>query len=219
MRRTTRHLLAPSLVCGIFMATYLLVRPYGDAGSPSETATAFASTAWVLAHICGGLALASVGWLALRLHDLNSDPTTRIARWSGLAGVVLVLPYYGAETFGLHAVGHLALTNPATLAVTGDIRNQPAALFMFGMGLLLLTATGTSIGVAASRSLHLRPNWAGWPLALMIAAFPAQFFVPPAGRIVFGIVYALSAVLFAGSLSLRRFPRASSNRAATSTGA
>lgn len=216
---TTRHLLLPTIGSGIFMALYLVARPYGDAGSHADTAQAFASTAWIIAHICGGLALAAIGQLGLRLHDLNGSTSARTARFSGLGGVILTLPYYGAETFGLHAVGHLALTNPAALEVAGDIRNQPAALFMFGMGLLLLTATGTSIGVAASRSLHLRPNWAGWPLALMIAAFPAQFFVPPAGRIVFGIVYALSAVLFAGSLSLRRFPRASSNRAATSTGA
>lgn len=201
MRVASRHLLAPTVGTGVLMAVYLLLRPYGDAGEPSEAARAFASTAWVVAHLCGALALASVGRLGLRLADLSDGVRARLARWTGLAGAVLVLPYFGAETFGLHAVGQRALTDPSALELVDQIRYQPAAVATFGLGLLLLSAAGIAIGSTA-RSLGMRA-WAAWPLGLAIAMFPAQFFVPPAGRVAFGIAYLAAAALFTvGALRL-----------------
>lgn len=197
MRDPARQLLAPTVGTGVLMAVYLLVRPYGDAGSESENAQAFASTAWLVAHVCGALALASVGRLGLRLADLTDSVAARVARWSGLAGAVLVLPYYGAETFALHVIGRQALTDPAALALAEEVRNVPVALATFGIGLVLLMVAGVAIGIAATRALALRPAWAAWPLAALIALFPVQFFVPPAGRMAFGVLYALAAALFA----------------------
>src|SRR3546814_18443724 len=105
----------------------MLARPYGAAGSDAQTAAAFASTAWVVSHVCGALALASVGRLGLRLADRSDTLTARTARWTGLGGAVLVLPYYGAETFGLHAIGTRAPQDPAPLSLSGEVRHQPAA--------------------------------------------------------------------------------------------
>lgn len=197
MRAPVRQLLAPTVGTGVLMAVYLLVRPYGDAGTETETAQAFASTAWLVAHVCGALALASVGRLGLRLSDLTDSVAARVARWSGLAGAVLVLPYYGAETFALHVIGRHALSDPAALALAEEVRNVPEALVTFGIGLVLLMVAGIAFGVAASRALSLRPDWAAWPLAVAIALFPVQFFAPPTVRIAFGVLYALAAALFA----------------------
>lgn len=205
MRDPARQLLAPTVGTGVLMAVYLLVRPYGDAGSESETAQAFASTAWLVAHVCGALALASVGRLGLRLADLTDSVAARVARSSGLAGAVLVLPYYGAETFALHVIGRRALTDPAALALAEEVRNVPVALATFGIGLVLLMVAGVAIGIAATRALALRPGWAAWPLAALTALFPVQFFVPPAGRMAFGVLYAASAaVLVLGVLRASR---------------
>lgn len=201
---TSRHLLAPTVGTGVLMAVYLLLRPYGDTGTDTEIARAFASTAWVLAHVSGALALASVGRLGLRLADLSDGVPARLARWAGLLGAVLVLPYYGAETFGLHAVGQRALTDPGVLEMTDAIRYQPVAVVMFGIGLLLLSVAGVAIALTATRSLAM-PSWSAWPLGLAIALFPVQFFVPPTGRMAFGIVYLLAAALFtAAAIGLPR---------------
>lgn len=198
MRHTTRHLLAPTVGTGVLMAAYLVLRPYGDAGTDAETAEAFAATAWVVSHLLGALALASAGRLALRLADLVDGVTARLARWSGLLGVVLVLPYYGAETFGLHAVGRQALTDPSALALAEEIRSQPLALATFGAGLILLSVAGVAIALTATRALGTPAGWT-WPLGLAIALFPAQFALPPAGRIAFSVAYLLVAALFAAA--------------------
>lgn len=199
MRTASRHLLAPTVGTGVLMAVYLLLRPYGDAGDETATAQAFASTAWVVAHVCGALALASVGRLGLRLADLVEGVPARLARWSGLLGAVLVLPYYGAETFGLHAVGRQALTDPSTLALAEEIRNQPVALATFGIGMILLSVSGVAIALSATRGLGM-PAWSAWPLGLAIALFPAQFALPPAGRIAFGVAYLIAAGLFTAAV-------------------
>ncbi|GAB2621401.1 hypothetical protein [Pseudactinotalea suaedae] len=197
MRATSHRLLAPTVGTGVLMAVYLLARPYGDAGSDFEVALAFASTAWVIAHVAGALALASVGRLGLRLADRSDSVSARVARLSGLVGTVLVLPYYGVETFALHVIGRRALTEPGLLALADEMRNHPVAMTMFGIGLVLISAAGVAIGIAASRALPLRPAWSAWPLAIAIALFPAQYFVAPAGRIGFGVVYAVAAAVFA----------------------
>ena len=184
-------LLAPVVGAGVFMAAYLLIRHYGDATSPTsaEAADAFASTRWIIAHVCGILAVASVARLVLRLSDVLESGIAQVGRWSGLAGAVLVLPYYGAETFGLYAVGTRAVEGDmSALDLVGDIRDNLTALAMFGIGLVLLALSG--IAIAATWQGHrLTPSWAAWPLGVLIAVFAAQFYLPPAGRISYGIIW------------------------------
>ncbi|MDO5504604.1 MAG: hypothetical protein Q4G67_15700 [Actinomycetia bacterium] len=201
-RSTPRHLVAPLVGTGLLMAAYLLLRPYGDFGSGTtmEAAEAFGSTAWIVSHLCGALALASVGRLALRLHDLFPGTLTAAARWSGLVGTVLVLPYYGAETFGLHAVGRAAVDgSTTTLELVDPIRNHPAALTTFGLGLLLLAVSGIAAALAWQRRTG---SSAAWPLGLLVALVLPQFYLPPAGRMAFGVLYAVAAAWWL--LSLRR---------------
>lgn len=200
---TTSHLAMPALSSGVLMATYLLLRPYGDAVSSTspEAAEAFASTQWVVAHLAGALSLVQLARVGLRIDDLLGRTASMIARWSGLAGVALVLPFFGAETFGLHAIGRAGLTDPSALALVDQVRNHPAAVITFGLGLLLLAVSGVSTAIAWQRAVGSgrwsAPAWAAWPLGIGAALVLPQFYLPPAGRMTFGIAFAASAVILA----------------------
>lgn len=204
----SQNLLAPLVGTGLFMAVYLLLRPYGDqaSGATRAAAEAFASWRWVAAHVAGMIALASFGRLALRLHHQLPSPLTRSARTLGLAGVVLVLPYYGAETFALHAIGRRALaTDLSVLELAAEIRDGGVALSMFLGGLLALAIAGVLVGMAWQRA-H---GWAAWPLAVMVAAILPQYFLPATGRMAFGVLYAAAAAILVVDV-LRRRPVAGS---------
>lgn len=193
----------PAVSSGLLMAAYLALRPYGDAasGTSAEAAAAFADPMWVLAHLAGALALVQLGRVALRMHDLVGSLLTQIGRWSGLAGAVLVLPYYGAETFGLHAVGRAGLTDPTVMALVDEIRNQPAALTTFGLGLLLLAVSGVTVALAWRREVRSgrwdAPAWAAWPLAVGAVTVLPQYSLPPAGRVMYGFAFAAAALVLA----------------------
>lgn len=200
---TPRHLVMPAISSGLLMAGYLLLRPYGDASSSTspEAAAAFASPWWVVAHLAGALALVQLARVSLRIDDLLGTHTTMLARWSGLAGVALALPYYGAETFGLHAIGRGGLDDPAALRLVDEVRNHPAALTTFGLGLLLLAVSGVAIALAWQRAVRsgrwAAPAWAAWPLGVGAALVLPQFYLPPAGRMGFGGAFAVAAVVLA----------------------
>ncbi|MGD7732807.1 hypothetical protein ACQCX5_07575 [Propionibacteriaceae bacterium G57] len=197
---TFRALAAPLVGTGLAMATYLVLRPYGDAGDdPGAAAAAFASPLWVTAHLFGVLAIAQFARLALRLDESlavagHRSPSARAARTLALVGAVLCLPYYGAETFGLHALGAAQVADPSAgmLAVVDQVRNHPAALATFGLGLVALSVAGVLVALAWSRRATVM-RWAAWPLGLAMALFPAQFFVPPVGRVGYGVAFAVCA--------------------------
>ncbi len=204
MRPTgTRHLAMPAASAGILMAAYLLLRPYGDAESSTSRAAAeaYASGWWVVAHLLGALALVQVGRLGLRIDDLLATTTTRIARWTGLAGAVLVLPFYGLETFALHGIGHAGLTDPSVLPLVDEVRDHPAAVAPFALGFLLLAVSGIAVALAWQRAVSAGrwagPAWAAWPLAVATALLLPHFFLPPAGRMAFGVAFAVVALLLA----------------------
>ncbi len=198
-----RDLLVPLGMTGILMAVYLLGRPYGDspavASTGAEQAAAFASGWWVAAHVAGALALAGFGRLALRLSDLARESfTARLARWAGLAGVVLVLPYFGAEAFALHVIGRrVAAGETSLLVLVDEIRNQPVAITLFALGLFLLAVAGIAFALAWTRYAGSR---AAWPLGVLMALVLPQFYLPPVGRMAFGVAYLLAAAVLAGSV-------------------
>lgn len=200
---TTRRLLAPTLGTGVGMCLYLLLRPYGDTSAdPAQVAAAFASPRWVGAHLLGMVALTSAARLALRLHDITPGPLTRAGRWSGLAGLVLVLPYYGAETFAVHVLGSRALAgDPGALVVAQQIRDHGLAMGLFGLGLALLALSGWASAQAFARLGSTTGGgirrWAAWPLGACIALVLPQFFLPPAGRMAFGLLTLAAALLVA----------------------
>lgn len=199
--RSARHLLTPAVGTGVLMATYLLLRPYGDAGGGDSLAAAqaFASGRWISSHVAGALALAAFAWLAVRLADLLDTRPARIARATGLLGAALVLPYYGAETFALHVLGRRALAGSGeSLALVAEVREQPVAMAMFAIGLLALAVSGVTFALAWSRS-GLGTRWAAWPLGLAVALVLPQFYLPPTGRVAFVLAYLVAALLLAAT--------------------
>jgi hypothetical protein len=197
----------PLVGSGVLMAAYLLVRPYGDQGGDLEAARAMASRWWVVSHVCGMLALASVARAALRISDAAGGLSGLLAHWAGLGAVVLVLPYYGAETFALHVVArHARDADAASMALVTDIREQPVAMAMFALGLLLLAVSGMAVAVAWRRVAG-GLAWAGWPLGVLLVLFLPQFYLPEVGRMAYGVAYLVAACFLA--LAVRRGPRPS----------
>ncbi|USQ81733.1 hypothetical protein [Ornithinimicrobium faecis] len=196
-RRGRDRLIAPTVGTGALMLIYLLARPYGDASGATtpEAADAFASIWWVVAHVAGALTLASYAWLALRLADLVPGVAGSLSRALGLGGLVLALPYFGAETFALHVIGKQAVAgNTAVLDLVEPIRNQPVAMTMFGLGLVLLAVSAVLLAMTWWRS-GTGPAWAVWPLTAAVVLFLPHFFLPPGGRVAYGVLYAVACVL------------------------
>ncbi|MDK2990128.1 MAG: hypothetical protein PWR16_1657 [Methanoculleus sp.] len=206
----TRTLLAAlSLaVAGACFFAYPAIRPYTDEASLAG-AGAFASPAWILSHTLAmaGFILLVLGLLGLYgiLRETKAEPRALAALVLTWVGVGLVLPYYGAETFALAAVGREAIEQNSVgllLALTDAIRFGEGA-WLFGAGLLALAAGTILLAVAIWRS-GILPRWSGISLALGFALFLPQFFAPPAVRIAHGLLVMIGCWLVAWSMTKRR---------------
>ncbi|MDN7012178.1 hypothetical protein FGW20_03805 [Methanoculleus sp. FWC-SCC3] len=206
----TRTLLAAlSLaVAGACFFAYPAIRPYTDEASLAG-AGAFASPAWLLSHTLAmvGFILLVLGLLGLygRLHETKAEPRAIAALVLTWAGVGLTLPYYGAETFALAAVGREAIEQNSVdllLTLTDAIRFGEG-VWLFGAGLLALAAGAILFAAAIWRS-GILARWSGIPLALGFALFLPQFFTPPAVRIAHGLLVMVGCWLVAWSMIKRR---------------
>ncbi|MDV2481834.1 hypothetical protein F8E02_07395 [Methanoculleus sp. Wushi-C6] len=193
MTGTRTHLAVLSLViAGVCFLVYPAIRPYTDEASLAG-AGAFASPAWLLSHSLAmiGFILLTLGLLGLygRLRETKAEPWGLAALVLTWAGVGLVQPYYGAETFALDAVGREAIRQGSVdllVTLTDAIRFGDGVWF-FGAGLLALAAGTILFAVAIWRS-GLFARWSGIPLALGFALFLPQFFTPPAVRVAHGLL-------------------------------
>ena len=166
-------------IAGVLLVLYPVIRPFSDETS-LQGAAAFASGAWVLAHVLAmpGFVLVNLGLLSLHLllRESQTEGFAAVALVANLVGAGLVLPYYGAETFGLHAIGQGALRqhSPALVSLAHDIRYSMPELMMFAVGLLLLAVGGVLVAAAIWRSGTLA-RWSGVPFALGFALYLPQF--------------------------------------------
>ena len=199
-----RPLLVPTVATGVLMAAYLLLRPYGDAHD-GTAAQAYASPWWVVSHLCGILALTAFAVLLGRLARTLPGRGLSVANALALPGVVLVALYYGAETFALAVVAQ-ALPQADALALVAAIRNHPVAMTAFALGLVGLGVAALLAARAWQRSAPAA-GWALWPLAVLVALVLPQFFLPVAGRMAFGVAYAIAAAVFARALQMRQVLR------------
>ncbi|KDE54820.1 hypothetical protein [Methanoculleus sp. MH98A] len=206
----TRTLLAAlSLaVAGVCFFAYPAIRPYTDEASLAG-AGAFASPAWLISHTLAmvGFILLVLGLLGLYgiLRETRAEPRALAALVLTWAGVGLTLPYYGAETFALAAVGRETLQqNSVDLLVTlTDAIRFGEGVWLFAAGLLALAA-GSILFAAAIRRSGIFAQWSGIPLALGFALFLPQFFTPPAVRIAHGLLVMIGCWLVAWSMTNRR---------------
>lgn len=189
---------------GVLFLVYPALRPAGDA-APDTTGAAFADWRWPIAHLAGilGFALVTAGLLALR-DRLDGTPARRLAgvalgTWA--AGTALVLPYYGAEAFSLHALGQNVTSDATLTTLTEAVRMGPIQMTVFGVGLVLLAVAGVLAAVAVGRSGVL-PRWSGAVFALGFALYLPQFWFPMELRIAHGAVVMVGCVVLA--VALRR---------------
>lgn len=183
---------------------YAAVRPAGD------TLADMASDAWVVAHLG---AVAGFVFLVLGLAGLwralaggRAERPALAAAVTGTVGVGLTLPYYGAEDFGLNAVGRAAASAPgATASVLAGlpdaVRFAPAPATTFLAGLLLLAVATVLAAVALHRADV--PSLAAVPLAAAFVLFIPQFFAPAPVRVLHGVLVALGCVTTAVALARR----------------
>lgn len=208
-RRADLRLGVAALVLGgVLFAVYPAVRPYADE-TTAAGAEGFASTAWVVAHLC---AVGFFGLLPFGLSGLRAAVQgTAGARWArrallaGWVGVALVLPYYGAETFGLQAIGArtVASGDLSLLELADGVRFGAAATTSFAAGLLVLAAAGVLAALAVRRAAR---SWLGLPLAAGLILLTPQFFAPPALRIAHGVLLAAGCLALAAALRRRQTP-------------
>ncbi|MBW0115677.1 hypothetical protein [Pseudonocardia abyssalis] len=178
---------------GALFVLYPAVRPYGDL-DPAATAAAFASPAWLVAHLAAVAAflLTGFGLVALTRRDRGLGPATGLW-WTG-AG--LTIAYYGAETFALHALGG-RVTDPEQLAALAEaVRMGPVQTVVFGVGLVTMAVSAVRVAVALRRDAVL--------FAAGMVLFLPQFFAPPGLRIAHGVLLGAGCVVLAVRLATTR---------------
>jgi hypothetical protein len=194
------------VLSGIFFVLYPAIRPFSDE-SFLQGAAAFASSSWVLAHSLAIVAfiLLALGLLGLyiRLKGTRVESHAMVALVLIWIGAGLNLPYYGAETFGLHAIGQEALrqNSPELISLANSVRWQEGIVFI-GSGLLFLAAGTILFAVAIWKSSSL-PRWSGIPLAIGFALYLPQFGTPQEIRVTHGLLIMIACVLMAWSISNR----------------
>lgn len=194
---------------GVLFVLYPAARPHSDespvafGSGPAE----FASPWWIVAHLSGvaGFVLVAAGLLALR-DTLAPTPGARLARLAlgtWWVGVGLVVPYYGAETFALHAIGQRIgrTADLSLLELVEAIRSGPVQVTSFGIGLLLLAVAAVLTALAARRSGVL-PRWSGALFAAGFVLYLPQFFTAPYLRIVHGVLVGVGCLMLAAPSGL-----------------
>ena len=194
-------------LAGLLFVLYPAIRPFSDESS-LQGAAAFGSTAWIVAH---SLAVVAFTLLVLGLFGvyLLFQPTAAerpalIALVLSWIGVGLTLPFYGAEVFGLHAIGQAATkqNNPALVSLSGDVRGEPGIWFIV-IGLVLLEVGLTVFAFAIWRSGILL-KWTGIPLAAGFALYLPQYTADQPLRVAHGFWITLSCGLVAWNLLVSR---------------
>jgi hypothetical protein len=189
-------------VAAVMFVLYPALRPWHDESTAAGAIAAMSAGTWVPSHTFAmiGFILVPLGLLALAqtVADTGAGRTAVTAFVTSAIGAGLVLPYYGAEAFGLHAIANQAATNPQIdlLALADQVRYDPIAVSTFGAGLLALGIGATLAAVAVWRS-NLLPRLSGVPFALGFLLFLPQFFTPAAVRIGHGVLVGAGLLWFA----------------------
>lgn len=177
---------------GALFVLYPAVRPYGDL-DPATAAAAFASPAWLVAHLAAVAAFLLTGFGLVALTRGRRGLRVATALWWTGAGATIA--YYGAETFALHALGGL-VTDPQRLAALAEaVRMGPVQVTLFGAGLAGLAVSAVLVAVALGRDAV--------PFAAGMVLFLPQFFAPSGLRIAHGVLLGVGCAVLAVRLATR----------------
>lgn len=190
---------------GLAFLLYPVIRPFSDETS-LQGAAAFGSTAWIVAHslAIGAFVLLGLGTVCVYLV-LQQGRAERLGFASLLlvwTGIGLTLPFYGAEVFGLHAIGQAALQrhDASLVGLAADVRGQPGIWFIV-VGLLVLAGGTIVLAIAFWRS-EVFSRWTGIPLALGFALYLPQFMTPQYVRWLHGLFIAFGCAVIGTNLRL-----------------
>ena len=191
----------------LLFAAFPLVRPFfpiPDANSPASLTVAtqaLSSSAWVVSHFIAMIALVLLlfGMLTLyaRLTNTRAERRAFLAMIFGLAGITLILPALGVETYTLPVVGKTYLEGQTdVISIVFLIYSGPDNLVLL-LGLLLLAIGAIVLAFAVWRSGVL-PKWAGVIFAVGLALWFPLF--PQMIRIVDGVLIGIGGVWLAWSM-------------------
>lgn len=207
---THRGSVAALAVAGAAFIAYPVLRPYAPE-TGMEGARAFAGSGWLVAHTAAMVGFVLVA-LVLRAWTLRSPwswhpASARRAELTAWLAAAFLLPYYGAETFGLRAMGRYAADqqDAGVLEIADAFRLAPFEATTFGIGLVLLAVVGV---------LLVRGLWPAGGLAriggvltgLGLVLFLPQFFGTPGARIGHGILLGLGLLVLSGATAVSRQP-------------
>jgi hypothetical protein len=195
-------------ITGIALAAYPALRPYGpEAGL--EGAADFGSGAWLAAHALGMVGFVSLAF-TLRVAAASqpwawSGRPVREAETRAWLAVALLLPYYGAEAYGLNQVGRYATEHgdAGVLDVADAFRYAPFEITTFTLGLFALLLVGGRLAHGMWRTGRLGRT-GGLLAGLGLATYLPQFFGTPEVRMVHGLLLGLGLLLMA--LATARVP-------------
>ena len=192
---------------GVLFALYPIIRPFSDETS-LQGARAFASASWLVAHSLAMAAFLLLGLGLLGLYTLLRDTAverrTFLALALGWVGAALTLPYYGAEVFGLHAVGQTALarSDASLLTIVHAVRWEAGIGFIL-TGLLLLAVSTILVATALWR-FGGPARWGSVLLAVGFALYIPQFSAGQPIRVAQGLLITASCILLAWSMPALR---------------
>lgn len=191
-------------IAGVLFVVYEAAAPRADQTTLAGAAS-WTSAGWSISHISAivGLILIPLGYGAIRgfLEDTPHERTMFLAAVIGYIGSGLTISYYGAEVYGLKAIGQRAVADgDASLTDIGnDFRLDPTAMTVFAIGLLLIAIAAVLAAIAVWRSGSL-PRWSAVPLAALLVTMLPQYFLPHALRIAWGVLVAAAALWLASAL-------------------
>ncbi|MGV9669754.1 hypothetical protein ACWDPV_04045 [Gordonia sp. NPDC003504] len=183
-----------TIIAGVMFTLYPLICGFGSEEGRAG-AEAFAAPSWMTAHLC---AMTGFVLIAVALRFLPSAGSAlELTAWLAAS---FLLPYYGAEAYGLTALGHWARDNGNydALAIADGFRYAWVPMITFGIGWFLLAAVGIALIVHAARKRggpamdRLGATLSGLGLTLFLPVF----FVPGALRIAHGIVLAVGLIIW-----------------------
>lgn len=207
-------------LAGTAFVLYPALRPWSSEQGTAG-AEAFGSTAWVASHALGMLGFVAVAF-GLRAAARRAPwpwggrPVAEAESRAWLA-VALLLPYYGAEAYGLHAVGRHVTEHGDTgvLEIADAFRYQPLAVTTFTAGLVLLVLVG---GRLAHGLWHAgsAARAGGLLTGVGLATYLPQFFTAPEVRVAHGVLLGAGLLLVAATASRGRQAPATATSTATS---
>lgn len=191
----------------LLFAAFPLVRPFfpiPDANSPASLTVAtqaLSSSAWVVSHFIAMIALVLLlfGMLTLyaRLTNTRAERRAFLAMIFGLAGIALILPSLGVETYALPVVGKTYLEGQTdVISIVFLIYSGPDNLVLL-LGLLFVAIGAIVIANTIWRSGVL-PKWAGVIFAVGLALWFPLF--PQIIRILDGLLIGIGGVWLAWSM-------------------